>query len=250
VRHHHRSLRRRDESGGRKDEAEDFEAAETLAAKAVEAAKDLKCRFPAGYTQATAAAFRGKFERAAEIISAQVKETAQRPDLEFWTHNELTWLRWAMNDLAGALVETEQQRLTALRVKDKKQRTGLMLHALWDKAYLLRDLASRQPKESRAPTLVYAQAARAEYEKLGPKDAGRPILTAWFAALDGDGAAARKAVEDLNIEERDDVQDLHVIWRALKAGGDEVGAQKVAARVQTSRNMYLGLAVYRPLFTK
>jgi hypothetical protein len=228
----------------------DFEAAEGLAARAVEAGKDLKCKFPAGYTQATAAAFRGNFERAATIIAGQIAATAQRPDLAFWAHNELTWLRWAVKDLAGALVETEQQRVSALAVKDKQMRKSLLLHALWDRAYLLRELASRQPEESRAPTLAYARAARADYDQAGPKDEGRPILAAWFAVLDGDGAAARQAVEKLDLEKRDDVQDLYVIWRALELGGDHAGAQKVAAQVQASQNLYLGLAVYRPLFKK
>ncbi len=201
---------------------------------------------PSIYACATVAAFHGDFDHASALIASQIP--AKRADQEFWAHNQLTWLRWASGDFAGALVETDQQRALALRVKDKKTQVALLLHALWDRAYLLRELASRQPKDSSGPTLRYAQAARAEYEKVGPKDGGRPILTAWFALLDGNGAAARAAVEKLDLKERDDVQDLYVIWRALKAGGNDAAAQKVEQMVKSSNNYYLGLALYRRLF--
>ncbi len=226
-----------------------FAAAEADAMRAAELAKsDQRRRIAAEYSAATAAAFRGDLARAAEIFAGHVAAAGRDPEKEFWPHNQLTWVRWAEDDLAGALVEADQQRATALRVKDKKKRLGLLLHALWDKAYLLRELASRQPKESRAPTLSYALATKAEYEKAKPDDEGVPIIEAWFALLDGDGAAAKKAIEKVDFEKRDDVQDLWIIWRALKAGGDDATAQKVFAIAQNSQNMYLGLAIYRPRF--
>jgi hypothetical protein len=198
------------------------------------------------YECATAAAFRGDFDRAAALIASQIPQA--KPDAEFWAHNQLTWIRYAQNDFAGALVEADQQRATASKVKSKKDRLGLLLHALWDKAYLLRELAGKQPKESQAPTLKYALLAKAEYEKASPKDEGVPIIEAWFALCDGDGAAAKKAIEKVDFEKREDVQDLWIIWRALKAGGDDASAQKVFAIAQNSKNEYLGLAIYRPRF--
>jgi hypothetical protein len=198
------------------------------------------------YECATAAAFRGDLDRAATLIASQIPQA--KPDGEFWAHNELTWIRYAQNDFAGALVEAEQQRASATKVKDKKTRLALLLHALWDKAYLLRELASRQPKESQAPTLRYALAAKAEYEKASPKDEGVPIIEAWFALLDGDAAAAKKAIEKVDIDKREDMQDLWIIWRTLKAAGDDAAAQKVYAIAQNSKNLYLGLAIYRPRF--
>lgn len=226
-----------------------FEAAEADSLRAAELAKnDLKRRIAAEYSAATAMAFRGELARASTIFAGHIAATAQHPDMEFWAHNQLTWVRYAQNDFAGALVEADQQRATAMKVKNKKDRLALLLHALWDKAYLLRELASKQPKESQAPTLQYALAAKAEYEKASPKDEGVPIIEAWFALCDGDGAAAKKAIEQVDYEKRDDVQDLWVIWRALKAGGNDATAQKVAAIVQSSKNMYLGLAIYRPRF--
>jgi hypothetical protein len=226
-----------------------FDAAEADSLRAAELAKNnLKRRIAAEYSAATAMAFRGKLDGSAAIFANHIAATAQHPDLEFWAHNQLTWVRYDENDLAGALVEADQQRVTAMKVKNKKDRLSLLLHALWDKAYLLRELATKQPKDSQAPTLQYALAAKAEYEKASPKDEGVPIIEAWFAICDGDGAAARKAIEKVDYEKRDDVQDLWIIWRALKAGGDDATAQKVAAMVQSSKNMYLGLAIYRPRF--
>src|SRR3954471_11767109 len=75
------------------------------------------------YQCATEAAFRGDLDRAATLIASQIP--LKKAEDEFWSHNEIAWIRWAQNDYAGAFVETEMQRTTAMKVKDKKTRTAL-----------------------------------------------------------------------------------------------------------------------------
>src|ERR1044071_6464937 len=96
---------------------------------------DAECQKPKDakilYDCATEAAFHGDLDRAAALIASQIPQ--KKPEDEFWSHNELAWIRWAQGDIGGAFVETELQRSTAMKVKNKKSRVGLLLHALWDK---------------------------------------------------------------------------------------------------------------------
>jgi hypothetical protein len=213
-------------------------------------AGDLDKRVSVAYDRATLAVYRGDLTAAAAALAADLPELATHPEqaLEFWAHNELTWVRWAAGDAAGALVECEEQRRSAAAAQlPAADKAALMRHALWDRAYLLRELAAAQPASSRAPMLVYARAARAEYDAaaqaIGGED-GQAVLAAFFAASDGDGAAALQAARRVDAARDDDVQDLYILARALELGGDGAGAASIRARMRASQNVYLGLALY------
>src|SRR5439155_6592254 len=68
----------------------------------------LEKRVEVAYYRATLALYRGDAASSAALLAANIDELSKHPelDLEFWAHNELTWVRWMAGDLAGALVET------------------------------------------------------------------------------------------------------------------------------------------------
>jgi hypothetical protein len=227
------------------------EAAAALDHAAQLAAGDQKKLDWVKYERATLALYRNDAPKAAALLAADLPELAKHQDSdgEFWAHNELTWVRWAAGDLAGALVETSEQRRTADTVAlPPKDKAALLRHALWDRAYLLRELASSQPEASRAPTIVYARAAREEYDRaaqaIGGED-GQSVLEAWFALSDGDGAVAAKAAKRVDAAKDSDIQDLYVLQRALELGGDNAAAEAIRERIRKSDNVYLALPMYQ-----
>jgi hypothetical protein len=198
---------------------------------------DLHVRSSAVYRAATAAAAAGDLEKASALLLALVPEAKARPDdeLEFWLHNELTWVRWAAGDLAGARAEVERAR-TALDhglLPDDKVR-ALRLHELWDRAYLALEDAVAAPGPARAGRIAAADAARAAYEALakpaGDHD-GMAVLAAFFAVRKHDGRAAAAEARKIDPEKDDDMQDLYVIALALEAAGDHEGGSRVRARI-------------------
>ena len=204
------------------------------------------------YVGATVAAFRGDLPRAQALLEARVPSAATRPaDSEAsWLHNELTWLRWAEGDLAGALTENAAMgaAIAASTLSDK-EKGGLSLHYLWDRAYLLLDLADRATKADRAARLADAAAARAAYEK--PAKAahdhdGMAVLAAYFAVRGGDGKTARTAAATVDAAKDPDLQDLYVLALAFDAGGDSKDAEAIRQRIRTSTNVYL----MRPLILR
>lgn len=204
------------------------------------------------YLEATLAAFQGENEIAAERLTSVLSHARGHTDgdKEFWLHNELTWVRWAAGDLAGALAECEAMRDAVERsTLTKAAKDGLMLHHLWDHAYLLLEVADAQPATSRAAAVSYANDARERYEELakpsGDHD-GMAVLEAFFLLHEHAFAAARDAAKKVDLEKDSDLQDLYVVALALEAGGDAEGAWAARARIRGSKNVYL----MRPLIVR
>ncbi len=204
------------------------------------------------YLEATLAAFQGENEIAAERLTSVLSHARAHTDgdKEFWLHNELTWVRWSAGDLAGALAECEAMRDAIERsTLAKAAKEGLMLHQLWDHAYLLLEVADAQPATSRAAALSYANDARERYEELakpaGDHD-GMAVLEAFFLLHEHAFAAAREAAKKVDLDKDSDLQDLYVVALALEAGGDAEGAWAARARIRGSKNVYL----MRPLIVR
>src|SRR5262249_20957388 len=117
---------------------------------------------------------------------------AGHDDLAALVWNSTTWLRWAMDDLDGALAENARLGAAIDRIDDGEIAAGLRLHELWDKPSPLRDRADRAADADKAAALETADVARASYEIRAPADAqdGVHILQAYFAWRSGDAAAA------------------------------------------------------------
>jgi hypothetical protein len=201
---------------------------------------DLATRYKAVYEQATAAATGGDFARATTLLEALVPEAKTRPDddLEFWLHNELTWLRWAQADLHGALAEVDQAKATLdhALLADHRRR-ALRLHELWDRSYLALEL-SQANAATRKTVALGPKANRAEYDALAKQADdrdGMAVLEAFFALGAGDGKAAAAAAKRVDVAKDEDVQDLYVIASALDAAGDKEAAASVRGRICSAR---------------
>lgn len=196
---------------------------------------DLRARYKLAYDQATAAAAKGDLAAAHDLLAALVPEAKTRTDddLEFWLHNELTWIAWARGDTPRALEEVDAAgaALDRSTLPAEKVRT-LRLHELWDRAYL-----SMETQRLAASTST-ADSARARYEDLakpaGDQD-GMAVLEAFFAWRKLDRKTAAAAARRVDVEKDADLQDLYVIQNALDVGGDREGASKVRARICAGR---------------
>lgn len=205
---------------------------------------DLHTRQKQAYAAATAAATAGDLPRARALLSALVPEAKTSPtdELEFWLHNELTWVRWAEGDRAGARAEVEQARATLDHaLLDDEASRKLRLHERWDRAYLALEDAVAAPPAQRARTLAEAERDRADYEALA-KPAndhdGMAVLAAFFATRRHEGRAALAEAKKVDVDKDGDLQDLYVIALALDAGGDHEGAGRVRGRI-CAANEYL-----------
>jgi hypothetical protein len=202
-----------------------------------EPAAALHARQKRAYAEATAAAAAGELGAAASRLDALVPEAKKLPgdDLEFWLHNQLTWIRWAQGDRAGARAEVERAQTARDHATLDEAATGkLRLHERWDRAYLALDDALAAPAARRARAMAEADAARADYEAIAkPADDhdGMAVLAAFFAARRHQGKAAATAAKRVDVEKDDDLQDLYVIALALDAGGEADAAQRVRARI-------------------
>jgi len=180
----------------------------------------------AAYMRATALADRTSYDAAIRELEPFAAATANTTNdaLAYWIHNELTWLHWAKADLRGALVETD----LGARALDRSalaadDRAAMRLHALWDRAYLLLELADSR-----------ADAAFAEYEALAKArddHDGLAVLTAFFAARRHHGVDAMAAAKRVDVDHDSDLQDLYVIALAFDEGGDHEIARAVRARI-------------------
>lgn len=198
---------------------------------------DLRARYKLAYQDALLAARAGDLTKAASLLLALVPEAKTRPDddLEFWLRNALTWLRWSQSDLLGALTEVDAARIVLDHGSlPEAQRRALRLHELWDRAYLLLELAQKAPRASRPAAIATAREAKKAYDDLaGPANDhdGMAVLEAFFALRANDGRAALAAAKRVNVEQDTDLQDLYVLAMALDAGGDHGAARFARDRI-------------------
>jgi hypothetical protein len=181
------------------------------------------------YARATTLLYQRDFDGALRVFQARVDAEHARGDLvkEAWLHNVMTWVRWAAGDHAGALAENEQvARVIADPSVSADDRHGTMLHYWWDRAYLLaEDPATRAQADDARKAYVAIADPKAEHD-------GLAVLAAFFAVVDGDGAAALAAAQEVDAAEDDDLQDLYVLALARDAGGDHAGADALRAMIR------------------
>jgi len=162
--------------------------------------------------------------------AAALRETdvwlASRPDVETVAsiYNCRTWIRWAAGDKKAAAAENEKVRETVASA-DEKVKHGMMLHYLWDRAYLEAE-AGRFDEAERTRDQFFAAAT-------APDDAdSKHVLDAWLAFRRGDGDKARAEANAVDPAKDGDLQDLYVLACALESGGDAAGAASVRERIR------------------
>jgi hypothetical protein len=189
--------------------------------------ESLRARHKAGYDAAVTAAAAGNLGAARTALSELVRDAKTHPedDLEFWLHNELTWIHWAEGDLTAALAEVEEARAAvdhSVLAEDKKNK--LRLHEKWDRSYLLLELAMTGKPEAKEKALTAAKAAKADYDALAMKENdkdGAAVLATFFAERQGQGKQAATLGKKVDLEKDSDVQDLYVLARAYEAAGEK-----------------------------
>jgi len=197
----------------------------------------LEATYKMAYNTATDQAVHGAFGEAAKTLLVVLPEAKTHPDddTEFWLHNELTWLRWAEGHNDAALAEVEAAKATLDHgTLPEAKRTALRLHELWDRAYLLIEIAMAMPAASRGKALDAAHAARAAYDALAVPNHdsdGMAVLEAFFLTREGKGKAAAVASKKVDVDKDTDLQDLYVISRAFDASGDHAAAAAVRGRI-------------------
>jgi hypothetical protein len=198
---------------------------------------DLRARHKSAYDAAVDGAGAGNLGAARSGLEALVREAKNHPedDLEFWLHNELTWVRWAEGDLTAALAHVEEARAAvehSILPEDKKNK--LRLHEKWDRSYLLLELALTGKAENKEKVLAAAKAAKADYDALAAKEKdtdGAAVLAAFFAERQGQGKQAATFGKKVDLEKDSDVQDLYVLARAYEASGDKDMAVKANTKI-------------------
>jgi len=214
---------------------------------------DLATRNKRAYAEATRAAAAGDLKKAQAILEAIVPEAKRTTDddLEFWLHNELTWIHWGAGDLVGALAEVDAAKDALDRSRiDEPSKKKLKLHELWDRSYVELEIALAAPAENRAAVYSKADDARNEYQELALAEDdhdGMAVLEAFFAVRKGDGNHAKVAAKRVDLEHDSDLQDLYVIALALDLGGDLAGAQNVRARICSGREYLMKSLILRQL---
>lgn len=186
---------------------------------------ELEAAHKAAYERATQSALRRDFAGAIKELEPFARETESRDDLPlaYWIHNQLTWLRWGLGDLTGALRETELGKAALDRSKlNVEEIASMRLHELWDRAYLLLDL-----KDTRADQALIAYETLAK--ERNDRD-GLAVLQAFFAARKRKNDEALRAAKNVDVEQDTDLQDLYVIALALDLG-DPRSAASVRLRI-------------------
>ncbi len=200
----------------------------------------VKARTRSVYEDAVAAATANDLPRAQALLDAELPAAKTRPDdaAEFWLRNELTWIAWAQGSLDEALRQAEASRVAVLHAMLPPATVdALLLHAYWDRAYLLRDVAlaaKDDPKLLRA-----ALDAKAEYDaraRAAHDDDGMNVLAAFFAVRAHDGKAALAAAKKVDAEKDSDLQDLWVLAQAYELANDAKTASALRARVCGGRS--------------
>lgn len=198
---------------------------------------DLRARHKAAYDAAVEGAGAGNLGAARSGLAALVREAKTHPedDLEFWLHNELTWIHWAEGDLTAALAEVEEAHAAVEHsILPEEKKNKLRLHEKWDRSYLLLELALTGKPENKEKVLASARAAKADYDALAAKqkdDDGAAVLAAFFAERQGQGKQAAASGRKVDMEKDSDVQDLYVLARAYEASGDKDLAVKANTRI-------------------
>jgi hypothetical protein len=198
---------------------------------------DLATRNKNAYRAATQAAESGDFKKGISLLEGVVPDAKEHTDddMEFWLHNELTWLHWADGDLTGALAEVDGAKAALDRSSiDEPSKKKLKLHELWDRAYIDLEIANAAPPENHDALYSKADDARNEYQELALAEDdhdGMAVLEAFFAVRKNDGNHAKLAAKRVDVEKDSDLQDLYVISLAMDLGGDSSGAQNVRARI-------------------
>jgi hypothetical protein len=189
------------------------------------------------YESATSAAGFEPLEEAAGALLAAMPEAKRHPevDTEFWLHNELTWVRWQQGDLDKALTEVDASGVALDHgTLSQAKSTALRLHTLWDRAYILLEVAMQAPPSRRAKLVLVANKAKADYDVLATanNDAdGMAVLEAFFLTNAGRGKEAAEAARRVDVDKDEDLQDLYVISRALDAHREHDAADAIVARI-------------------
>lgn len=187
------------------------------------------------YDDAVAAATAGDLAKARQLLGALVPAAKTRPadDAEFWLHNQLTWIEWADGQLPAALRETDDAKLAAMHgTLPPAAVRALLLHAYWDRAYLLREVA-RAAKDDKK-LVQSALDAKREYDELARAerdDDGMNVLAAFFAVRAGDAKAALAAATKVDAEKDSDLQDLYVLALAFDLAKEAAKANALRERI-------------------
>ena len=211
-----------------------------LAAAASVAGGDAHLEFLVARVRAARFAHVGDFEHAAGALVAVIPALAAHPELpdEFWTHNAMMMIREAQGDPAAALAENDQATLAAARgTWEPDRRESLAFQKdRWHRAYLTRMLAESRSGSAKQALVRYAQSALDDYRTRGFPDS-IAVLEAYFAALDGDRAAALAAARRVDPAKDDDVEDLYLVVVGLEAGGDHAAAEAVRRVMRQTRGV-------------
>ena len=189
------------------------------------------------YETATVHAGAVPLEDAAKALLDAMSEAKRHPDAdaEFWLHNELTWIRWAQGDLVRALAEVDAAGVTLDHgTLSETKRTALRLHELWDRAYLMLEVAMQAAPTTRAKAYDAAVAAKAAYDTLATTNHdndGMAVLAAFFFMHAGKPKEAAAAARRVDVEKDEDLQDLYVILRALDSNGEHEAAEAIVTRI-------------------
>ena len=201
----------------------------------LEPATDLRARYKIAYDKATDAASKGDLITARALLAALVAEAKPHhdDDLEFWLHNQLTWIAWAQDENERALLEVDaagaaldQSTLPPDQVR------ALRLHEYWDRAYLLMEKYAVAADTSGADREL---ARYEEFAKSAGDNDGRAVPEAFFATVKVDRKTAAVVARRVDVDKDSDLQDLYVIANALELSGDREGAKKVRARICAGR---------------
>jgi hypothetical protein len=197
----------------------------------------VRTHYKVAYERATEAADAGDFKDARHNLAAVIAEAKTKPaeDVEFWLHNELTWVAWASGDLGAALAEVDEAKWAVEHaLLEPAAKNKLRLHERWDRAYVLLEMALAGPPAERAAAVARARAAKADYDALAAREHdadGAAVLEAFFALRTGEAKKAAAAATKVDIEKDGDVQDLYVLARAFELAGDARRAARVQERL-------------------
>jgi hypothetical protein len=191
------------------------------------------------YYIATVLAYRGDLGRALRLVRAHANAANGRGDIEseVWMQSCAAWLRWAVGDLGGAVMENERIAAIAGDEADTVDRRAMVARQLWDRAFFLVEKAFLVPEAERVGALRSASDARDAYDTFvrgsEAHEEGR-LLAGWFAWKSGDVPAAQRALSGLS---PDDPRGLFIEAVVLEKTEDADTARTARARLQGTVNL-------------